>query len=67
MVVSFALSMVFGRSLTGAWIETNNRSIFVSTLSVAPSRGRGLKQNVMNESPRTGRGRSLTGAWIETL
>ena len=56
---------VWGRTLTGAWIETNDVQVVVGVIKVAPSRVRGLKP-VRNRLARDAISRTLTGAWIET-
>jgi len=49
-----------GRPFAGAWIETRRRAFSAETRSVAPSRGRGLKQQSVDavkylfESPLRG-------------
>ena len=39
-------SSALGRSLTGAWIETIYDNLVLQLEEVAPSRGRGLKQEL---------------------
>ena len=56
---------LYGRSLTGARIETVAVTRAVSRVAVAPSRERGSKHAAVHRAGRVGR-RSLTGARIET-
>ena len=53
------------RPFTGAWIETSRCRCVFSSASVAPSRGRGLKQDLTSQKKKSV-GRPFTGAWIET-
>ena len=53
------------RALTGAWIETIALFTNGKSASVAPSRARGLKQEI-SMADMVAEGRALTGAWIET-
>ena len=54
------------RSLTGAWIETPFHTSLSGRCTVAPLRGRGLKQPFCRSCAIVCC-RSLTGAWIETV
>ena len=53
------------RPFTGAWIETDDGIATAVEVSVAPSRGRGLKPVTLDLCDPDGR-RPFTGAWIET-
>ena len=55
----------YGRTLTGAWIETYVVDDNMQERNVAPSRVRGLKLCYDGDAAGT-IGRTLTGAWIET-
>ena len=61
-----ALSRLWGRAFTGAWVETLDGAKRMEMSEVAPSQARGLKLGQVDFYRRHAPGRAFTGAWVET-